>query len=124
MLPREGETEQGTYCLRGLIAVVNVAPMRSFILRHWWLAVRSYGKVRAVEGAAIEHERGLGRGGLLEVDGHCVLSGVEIGLGDLAAEAGAVCLSLCGRRGEEIASTHVEKSVRCCSAPVEFPRYR
>ena len=44
--------------------------------------------MRAVEGAAVEHERGLGRGGLLEVDGSGMFLRLELDLGYLSAETG------------------------------------
>ena len=46
------------------------------------------GQVRAIEGAAVEHERRLGGGRLLEVDGRGVLLAVILDRRDLTAEAG------------------------------------
>ena len=43
--------------------------------------------MRAIEGAAVEHERGLGRRRLLKVDGRDMLLRVMLDLGDLSAEA-------------------------------------
>ena len=50
------------------------------------LDVGGDGEVRAVKGAAMEHERGLGRGGLLEVDLGRMLLLVVLDAVDLSAE--------------------------------------
>ena len=44
------------------------------------------GQVRAIEGAAVEHERGLGGGGLLEVDDRRFGVSVEVDVRDLSTE--------------------------------------
>ena len=83
------------------------------------------GEVGAVEGAAVQHERGLGRGGLVKGELGSALLFVEVYIVDLAAEPGQdeewnVSLSLLapGRRGRlndtELGSgTYVKKSLRC-----------
>lgn len=75
-----------TACAR-LIALVDVGlPSVDALLLEHGFVLAGDGEVGAVEGTAVEHERGLGRGRLLEVDGREVLFGVELDGGDLAAE--------------------------------------
>ena len=52
MLPREGDKEEGRTARGRLIALVNVALIRTLVLCHEELAVRNYGEVGAVEVAA------------------------------------------------------------------------
>lgn len=77
----------------GLVGLVDVICVRTVVLV-LVLDVAGDGEVCAVEGAAVEHERGLGGGRLLEVEGGCMRRGVELDGGDLAAEPGvAACVS-------------------------------
>ncbi len=78
----------------GLVGLVNVVRVRIVVLV-LVLDVAGNSEVSAIEGATVEHERGLGRGRLLKVEGSRMRRGVKLDGGDLAAEPGvAACVSL------------------------------
>ena len=81
-----------------LVGLINVPlVVRRAIVLVVVLLVAGDGQLRAIEGAAVEHERRLGGGRLLEVDGRGVLLAVVLDRGDLAAEASRRALER-GRR--------------------------